>query len=151
LTVGALFSIGAIASQFSFVIPIGLRVFSVRHNFRRGPWHLGKFSYVSGIVSVCFAAIMIPILNLPTVTGSDLTPATMNWTCLVYFGPMLIVMTWWFISARHWFKGPKVASSHAMLGDTDRGDVLDGKGDPEAAVHDSSSAEGADHNKRLGI
>ena len=31
----------------------------------------------------------------------------MNWTCLVYGGPMVFVLVWWVVSARKWFKGPK--------------------------------------------
>ena len=32
----------------------------------------------------------------------------MNWTCLVWGGPMLMVLIWWFVDAHKWFKGPKV-------------------------------------------
>ena len=32
----------------------------------------------------------------------------MNWTCLVYGGPMLFVIIYWFVDAHKWFKGPKV-------------------------------------------
>ncbi len=31
----------------------------------------------------------------------------MNWTCLVYGGPMTFILVWWCVSARKWFKGPK--------------------------------------------
>ena len=40
----------------------------------------------------------------------------MNWTALVYGVPMLYALVWWVISARHWFKGPKVNIDHEMLG-----------------------------------
>ncbi|KAF7445946.1 Amino acid permease [Pyrenophora tritici-repentis] len=40
----------------------------------------------------------------------------MNWTCVVYGGPMLFVTIWWFVSAHKWFKGPKVNIEHMMLG-----------------------------------
>jgi hypothetical protein len=40
----------------------------------------------------------------------------MNWTCVVYGGPMSFVTIWWFISAHKWFKGPKVSIEHMMLG-----------------------------------
>jgi hypothetical protein len=53
-------------------------------------------------------------LCLPSVTGGDLTPDGMNWTCLVYGGPMLAVMIWWVIDARKWFTGPVVNVSHAI-------------------------------------
>jgi hypothetical protein len=49
----------------------------------------------------------------------------MNWTVLVYGGPMFAVTIWWFVSAHKWFKGPKVNVEHLMLG---RGDnVVEGK------------------------
>lgn len=50
----------------------------------------------------------------------------MNWTCLVYGGPIFIVMTWWVVSARKWFKGPKVNVEHLMLGRD--GNVIEGEG-----------------------
>lgn len=40
----------------------------------------------------------------------------MNWTCVVWGVPMLMVTLWWFISAHKWFKGPKVNIEHMMLG-----------------------------------
>lgn len=49
----------------------------------------------------------------------------MNWTCLVYGAPMLFVLIWWAVSARKWFKGPKVNIEHMMLGR--EADVLEGK------------------------
>jgi hypothetical protein len=59
----------------------------------------------------------------------------MNWTVVVYFGPMFLVMGWWFISARKWFKGPKVNVNHMMLGRD--GNVIEGEA--KSADGDSSS------------
>jgi hypothetical protein len=36
------------------------------------------------------------------------SPVDMNWTCVVYGGPMLMAFLWYIISAHKWFKGPKV-------------------------------------------
>lgn len=52
------------------------------------------------------------------------SPDTMNWTCVVYGGPMVLVTIWWFISAHKWFKGPKVNIEHLMLGRD--GNVVEG-------------------------
>lgn len=125
LVAGALFSIGAIAAFVAFTIPIFIRVFFVGTRFRRGPWHLGRFSLPIGTIACAFVAMMVPILCLPSVTGSDLDTSTMNWTCLVYGGPMFLVNIWWFISARKWFHGPKVNVDHEMLGR--EGNEIDGK------------------------
>jgi len=134
ISIGALFSVGAIDAEVAFCTPIFIRVFFVGNRFRPGPWNLGKFSIPIGCIASAFVALMIPILNLPAYSGSDLNASTMNWTCLVYGGPMFIVMIWWFVSARKWFKGPKVNLDHLMLGRD--GNVIDGEGKGDG---DSSS------------
>lgn len=85
LVAGALFSIGAIAAFVAFTIPIFIRVFFVGNRFRRGPWHLGKFSMPLGVIACSFVALMVPILCLPSSTGADLDPSTMNWVRLSSF------------------------------------------------------------------
>lgn len=85
--IGAIFSVGAIAAYVAFTIPIFIRVFFVGNRFRRGPWHLGKFSRPIGIMACSFVTLMLPILCLPSVKGSDLTAKLMNWTAVVYGGP----------------------------------------------------------------
>jgi hypothetical protein len=71
----------------------------------------------------------------------------MNWTCLVYGGPMFLVMAWWFISARKWFKGPKVNLDHLMLGR--EGNVLEGE-DKVGNDGDSSSDGQLDKSAEAG-
>jgi len=140
VTVGALFSVGAIAAEVAFCTPIFIRVFFTGKRFRPGPWNLGKASIPIGCVASAFVALMIPILNFPSVKNSDLTPELMNWTVVVYFGPMTIVMAWWFISARHWFKGPKVNVGHLMLGDAEN--VINGEGKSHDGDSSSDNADG---------
>ncbi|CAG8183381.1 unnamed protein product [Penicillium nalgiovense] len=116
VSIGALFSIGAIAQFFAFAVPITIRVFFVGDRFRRGPWHLGPFGPYIGGAGVVFVFFMVPILCLPSVTGKNLTPDLMNWTCLVWGAPMLAVTIWWVVGARRWFKGPVVNVEHAIHG-----------------------------------
>lgn len=123
VAIGAIFSVGAIAAYVAFTIPIAIRVCMPSSKFRRGPWHLGRFSRPIGALGCSFVALMIPILCLPSTRGSDLTAALMNWTVAVYGGPMLFIMIWWVVSARKWFKGPAINVEHHMLG---REDVIDG-------------------------
>jgi len=119
VAIGAIFSVGAIAAYVAFTIPIFIKTFFVGDRFRRGPWHLGKFSKPIGMMACTFILVMMPILCFPAERGSDNTPQLMNWTVVVYGGPMTLVILWWFISARHWFKGPVINVEHHMLG---RGD-----------------------------
>ncbi|KAK6440478.1 GABA/polyamine transporter [Oleoguttula sp. CCFEE 5521] len=125
IAIGAIFSIGALAAFVAFTIPIFIRVFFVGNNFRPGPWNLGRFSIPIGVVASAFVALMVPILCLPSVTGSDLDASGMNWTAVVYGGPMVLIMIWWVVSARKWFTGPKVNVQHMMLGN--EGAVIEGK------------------------
>ncbi|KAL1305739.1 hypothetical protein AAFC00_007321 [Neodothiora populina] len=141
LAAGALFSIGAIAAFVAFTTPVFIRVAFVGGNFRPGPWNLGKFSVPIGIVASCFTALMVPILCLPAVTGSDLDTASMNWTVLVYGGPMFAICIWWIVSARKWFKGPKVNVQHLMLGRDVEGEyTIDGQEVSESSGSDGGSA-----------
>jgi amino acid transporter len=114
VVIGALFSIGAIAQFFAFAVPITIRVFFVGNRFRKGPWHLGPFGPYIGAVGVAFVLLMIPILCLPSVTGKNLTPDGMNWTCLAWGVPMVSVTIWWFVDAHRWFRGPVVNVEHAI-------------------------------------
>ncbi|KAK6497587.1 hypothetical protein TWF481_011994 [Arthrobotrys musiformis] len=124
IAIGAIFSVGAIAAFVAFTVPIFIRVFFVGDRFRRGPWHLGKWSKPIGWAACGFVALMVPILCLPQSTGENLNAQDMNWTCLVYGGPMLIVTIWWFVDAKNWFNGPKINIEHKMLGA--KGNVVDG-------------------------
>jgi len=89
VAIGAVFSIAACAAFIAFTTPIFIRVFFVGNRFRPGPWNLGRFSLPIGAIASAFVALMVPILCFPSVTGSDLDASTMNWTCLVYGGPMV--------------------------------------------------------------
>ena len=132
LAIGALFSIGAIgafvcvtlsfsftsskkSNKFSaFTTPIFIRVFFVGNRFRPGPWNLGRFSIPTGTIASAFVILMVPILCFPSVTGANLHEDEMNWTVVVYGVPMVLVCIWWVLSARKWFKGPKVNVAHMM-------------------------------------
>jgi amino acid transporter len=90
VAIGAVFSIGAIGQYIAFVTPIGLKLFFARDKFRPGPWNLGKFSKPVGVVAVMWLLLIIPALVFPAVKGNDLTDLTMNYTCLIYGGPVSI-------------------------------------------------------------
>lgn len=143
VTIGAIFSIGACAAFVAFTTPVFIRVFFVGNRFRPGPWNLGRFSIPIGTIASAFVVLMVPILCLPSVTGSDLTADTMNWTAVVYGGPMFGVVIWWLVSARKWFTGPRVNLEHVMHGREDQVaqirerdvDVIDGQSPTDDGAH----------------
>ncbi|KAK4954759.1 hypothetical protein LTR28_006181 [Elasticomyces elasticus] len=75
----------------------------------------------------------------------------MNWTCLVYGGPMSIIMIWWLLSARKWFNGPKVNVQHLMLGREDPENTIEGR-EVKSSQNgsDSENGEGVLHGKATG-
>jgi len=82
---------------------------------------------------------MLPILCFPATAKP---PAVdMNWTCVVYGGPMTLAFLWYVIDAHKWFKGPKINVNHRMLGD--EGNVLEAKGTntPESASVDGKEGK----------
>lgn len=112
--ISAIFSIGAIGAFVAFTIPIAIRTFFVGDRFRPGPWNLGRYSYPIGVLSTMFTLLMIPILCLPAVSGSDLDANGMNWTAVVWGGPMLLAIIWYAVDAHKWFKGPKINVVHMI-------------------------------------
>ncbi|TKA71496.1 hypothetical protein B0A55_06477 [Friedmanniomyces simplex] len=142
LAIGAIFSIGALAAFVAFTTPIFIRVFFVGNRFRPGPWNLGRFSMPIGAIASAFVALMVPILCLPSSTGSDLTPATMNWTCVVYGGPMAMILIWYAVDAHKWFKGPKINVGHLMRDRDDQAAQLGGIIEGKDLAGRSSSSDG---------
>lgn len=150
VAIGAIFSIGAIGAFVAFTIPITIRTFFVGKRFRPGPWNLGRWSPVVGTLATCFTAVMIPILCLPAYTGSDLSPDVMNWTCVVWGGPMLGAIIWFVVDAHKWFRGPKVNIEHMMLGD-ENGNVIEGKGSSEDSDSQSGVPQETPKNKGMDL
>ena len=126
VAIGALFSVGAIAAFVAFTIPIAIRVFFVGNRFRAGPWNLGRFSQPIGWAACAFVVLMLPILCFPaylTLSGMWLisstvnpAPVDMNWTCVVYGGPMFLATLWFVVDAHKWFTGPRVTPLSHVLG-----------------------------------
>jgi amino acid transporter len=113
VAIGAIFSIGAIAQYIAFILPVAIRVIFVRDNFRPGPWNLGKFSRPCGFIALGWVILIVPVLCFPAIAVP--APSLMNWTCLVYGGPMLMALIWYAVDARKWFKGPKVIQCSSLL------------------------------------
>lgn len=115
VAIGAVFSIGAIGQYTSFTLPVALKLFFGHDRFRPGPWHLGRFSRPVNALATAWWLILLPAFCFPAVRGADLTLQTMNWTCLMYGGPLVIVTIYWIVSARKWFKGPRVNVDHIRV------------------------------------
>jgi amino acid transporter len=102
----AVTSIAVIGLYIAYGIPILLRLLA-GEKFQRGPWHLGRYSYVIGWIAVIWIAFIAILFVLPQVApGTTLT--TFNYSIVAVAVVLLYAGGYWFLSAKNWFKGPKV-------------------------------------------
>ncbi len=115
---GAITSIAVIGLYIAYAIPVYLRL-RQGESFQRGPWHLGRWSYVVGWITVIWV-IFITILFVlpqfsPPFTIADFNYASLA-TAIVFFG----AGGWFVLSAKNWFKGPKVQGTAEELAAIER-------------------------------
>src|SRR5213076_821450 len=72
----AVTSIAVIGLYIAYVTPTYLRL-RQGENFKRGPWHLGRWSYVVGWIAVVWVGIITILFMLPQV--SPITFTTFNY------------------------------------------------------------------------
>ncbi len=110
----AITSIAVIGLYISYVLPILLRL--LVKNFQRGPWHLGRWSKPIGIIAVVWVVFISILFMLPT--ARPITAVTFNYTPVVVLGTLLILVIWWLVSVRYWFKGPQIQESVSELAES---------------------------------
>jgi len=114
----AVTSIAVIGLYIAYGMPILLRLLA-GDKFQRGPWHLGRWSYVVGWIAVIWIAFIAILFVLPQVSpGTTLT--TFNYAIVAVAVVLLYSGGYWFLSARNWFKGPKVQGSAEELAQIER-------------------------------
>ncbi|GGL97949.1 amino acid transporter [Streptomyces fumigatiscleroticus] len=99
----AVTSIAVIGLYLTYAVPTLLRV---RRGaaFERGPWHLGRWSQVVGVVSVVWVGVITVLFMLPQV--SPVTRETFNYAPVAVLVVLGSAAAWWLVSARHWFLNP---------------------------------------------
>jgi amino acid permease (GABA permease) len=108
----AVTSIAVIGLYIAYVLPTLLRL-RQGASFQRGPWHLGRWSYVVGWVAVIWVAIITILFMLPTL--SPITVANFNYTVVAVVVVIGFAWIYWLVSAKNWFKGPKVQGTAEEL------------------------------------
>jgi amino acid permease (GABA permease) len=109
----AVTSIAVIGLYIAYGIPILLRLIA-GDKFQRGPWHLGRWSRPVGIIAVLWIAFIAILFILPQ-AAPGFTLKTFNYAIVAVGVVLLYSGGYWFLSARNWFKGPKVQGSSAEL------------------------------------
>jgi amino acid permease (GABA permease) len=108
----AVTSIAVIGLYVAYVLPTFLRL-RLGAAFKRGPWHLGRWSAPIGIIAVTWVAIITILFMLPT--ASPVTSKNFNYTVVAVVAVLGFAGIWWLVSARNWFTGPKVQGTPEEL------------------------------------
>jgi amino acid transporter len=113
----AVTSIAVIGLYIAYVIPTYLRL-RQGENFKRGPWHLGRWSYVVGWIAVVWVAFITILFMLPTV--NPIHWGNFNYTVVAVVVVLGFAWIYWMVSAKNWFKGPKVQGTAEELAAIER-------------------------------
>ena len=108
----AVTSIAVIGLYIAYGIPIFLRL-RQGEQFQRGPWHLGRWSYVVGWIAVVWIAFIAILFVLPQVGPVNLS--TFNYAIVAVAVVAGYAAIYWLVSARKWFKGPRVQGTAEEL------------------------------------
>ena len=96
----------------AYVIPVWLR-YRQGDRFEAGPWTLGsKYKWMNIVAVVEVLVIVVIGFDVPGNTNGvpfkhGFDWSLFNYTPVVTGGLLLIVGTWWLVSARHTFTGPR--------------------------------------------
>jgi hypothetical protein len=84
-----------------------------RNTYKQGPWNIGRFSYINGVISALFLVVTSICFFFPTSFDDNMqqTAENFNYTIVVFTGALVIAGTYWFLpkslgGARHFFTGP---------------------------------------------
>lgn len=77
-----------------------------------GPFRLGRTGVPIIIVSIIYSVVGVFFSFWPG--SNDPTPATMNWSVVVFFGTLTLCMGFWAIHGRKVYTGPILEVEYAM-------------------------------------
>jgi amino acid transporter len=113
----AVTSIAVIGLYIAYVLPTFLRL-RQGESFKRGPWHLGGWSYVIGWIAVIWVAFITILFMLPA--ASPIGWGNFNYTVVAVIVVLGFAGIYWLVSAKNWFKGPKVQGTAEELAAIER-------------------------------
>jgi len=111
----AVTSIAVIGLYIAYVLPTYLRL-RAGDAFNAGPWNLGKWSRPIGWIAVIWTVFICIMLMMP-----QFCPCGNKAIDYLNYAPIAVGIVigfagiWWLVSARKWFKGPKVMGSPEEL------------------------------------
>jgi amino acid permease (GABA permease) len=108
----AVTSVAVIGLYIAYVIPTYLRL-RQGAEFKAGPWNLGRWSRPIGTLAVLWVLFISVVFMLPP--ANPITKDSFNYSPVAILVVLGGAGLWWALSARKWFKGPKVQGSAEEL------------------------------------
>ncbi|KAJ2955489.1 hypothetical protein NQZ79_g8526 [Umbelopsis isabellina] len=99
----AITSVCTIALYITYGLPTLCLLFT-RDSFVPGPFNLGRFSQINGVIAVCWITFISVLFILPTEYPVDAT--NMNYAIAIFGFLWIIVAIYWVARGRYVFKGP---------------------------------------------
>jgi len=109
----AVTSIAVIGLYIAYGIPILLRRLA-GNRFVRGPWHLRGWSPLVGWIAVIWIVFITILFVLPQAAPGN-TLQTFNYAPVAVGAVLIYSGGYWLLSAKNWFKGPKVQGTAEEL------------------------------------
>ncbi|MBE3033028.1 MAG: amino acid permease [Actinobacteria bacterium] len=114
----AVTSIAVIGLYIAYLTPVFLRRINPGA-FKPGPWVLGRYGPVVGWIAIIWVIFIVIVLMLPQFSpGTTLT--TINFAPVAVLVVLGFAGLWYAVSARKWFKGPKIQGSAEELAEIER-------------------------------
>jgi hypothetical protein len=121
----AVTSIAVIGLYIAYLTPVFLRRINGKA-FQPGPWVLSKtWGPLIGWIAIIWVIFIVILLMLPQYSTAVPWAADFTWTAFNYAPIAVLVVIggaglWYAVSARKWFKGPKVQGSAEELAEIER-------------------------------
>ncbi len=119
----AITSIAVIGLYVAYIAPVYLRL-RAGDRFQPGPWTLGRWSRPIGIVATIWVVFIVVLFMLPQYLpqfdSSGPVWADINFTPIVFLVVLGGAALWYAVSAKNWFKGPRVQGSPDELAAIER-------------------------------
>jgi amino acid transporter len=108
----AITSIAVIGLYVAYIAPVFLRLMAGKR-FQEGPWTLGRWSKPIGILATIWVVFIFILFMLPQ--AFPITIQSFNYTPVVFIVVLGGAAIWYALSAKNWFKGPRVQGTAEEL------------------------------------
>jgi amino acid transporter len=113
----AVTSIAVVGLYVAYIAPVYLRL-QAGSRFKEGPWSLGRWSRPIGIIATIWVVFIAILFMLPQAQPINIT--SFNYTPIVFLVVLGGAALWYAVSAKNWFRGPKVQGTPEELAAIER-------------------------------